>query len=178
MMHSIRYADSSDARRLAALAEETFREAFGSMNAVEDMDLHCQTSYGEAIQLAEISDSRRVTLVCEDDGSMIAYAQLRWVEAPSCVSAKNPGEIQRLYVAKSWHGKGIAQDLMSACIEEMEKRDSDVVWLGVWERNPRAIAFYRKFGFLEVGDHVFPLGRDPQRDIIMARPVSATTQSA
>jgi ribosomal protein S18 acetylase RimI-like enzyme len=60
---------------------------------------------------------------------------------------------------------------MNACIEEMSLHRSDVVWLGVWERNPRAIAFYRKFGFREVGTHVFPLGNDPQRDIVMARPV-------
>jgi ribosomal protein S18 acetylase RimI-like enzyme len=46
-----------------------------------------------------------------------------------------------------------------------------VVWLGVWERNPKAIAFYKKFGFREVGAHVFPLGSDPQRDVVMARPV-------
>ena len=53
-MPSIRYARPSDAKRLAALAEETFRDTFGSVNAAEDMNLHCRTSYGEAIQLAEI----------------------------------------------------------------------------------------------------------------------------
>ncbi len=177
-MQSIRYANPSDAKNLAALAEATFRETFGSMNTVEDMNLHCRTSFGGAIQSAEISDSNRVTLVCEDGGTLIAFAQLRWAEAPGCVSAVNPGEIQRLYVAKSWHGKGVAQELMTACIKEMETRQSDVVWLGVWERNPRAIAFYRKFGFAEVGSHVFPLGTDPQRDIIMVRPVSTSTPGA
>jgi ribosomal protein S18 acetylase RimI-like enzyme len=171
-MSSIRYARPSDAKRLAALAEETFRDTFASVNAVEDMNLHCRTSYGEAIQLAEISNAAMATLLCEEGGDLTAFAQLRWSEAPGCVSAKNPGEIQRLYVAKSWHGKGVARDLMAACIREMEGRQSDVAWLGVWERNPRAIAFYKKFGFVEVGDHVFPLGTDPQRDIIMSRPVS------
>ena len=177
-MQPIRYANPSDAKNLAALAEETFRETFSSMNTAEDMNLHCKKSYSEAIQSAEISDSNVATLVCEDGGVLIAFAQLRWSQAPSCVFAKSPGEIQRLYVAKSWHGKGIAQDLMTTCIEEMEKRQSDVVWLGVWERNPRAIAFYKKIGFAEVGSHVFPLGTDPQRDIIMVRPTSIATPSA
>jgi diamine N-acetyltransferase len=171
-MPSIRYARPSDAARLAALAEETFRDTFGGVNAVEDMDLHCRTSYGEDIQSAEISDAGMATLLCEEGGDLAAFAQLRWAGAPGCVSANSPGEIQRLYVAKPWHGKGVAHDLMAACIREMEGRQSDVVWLGVWERNPRAIAFYRKFGFVEVGDHVFPLGTDPQRDVIMARAVS------
>lgn len=174
-MRRIRYASPSDAERLAALAEETFRATFGSMNTVEDMNLHCRASYGREVQSAEISNSGMVTLVCEDDGTLIAFAQLRWSEAPGCVSATSPGEIQRLYVAQPWHGRGIAQDLMTACMKEMRMRDSDVVWLGVWERNPRAIAFYRKLGFVEAGSHVLPLGTDPQRDIIMVRPVSTPT---
>ena len=60
---------------------------------------------------------------------------------------------------------------MNASIDRIRERGSDLVWLGVWERNPRAISFYRKNGFVEVGSHVFRLGNDPQRDIIMARSV-------
>jgi ribosomal protein S18 acetylase RimI-like enzyme len=169
----IRHAIPADAMELSALAEQTFREAFRSTNTVEDMDMHCRARYGEAIQRTEISNPAMVTLLCESDGSLIAFAQLRWPAAPDCVPAQCPGEIQRFYVSASWHGKGVAHDLMTACIEEIEKRQFDVVWLGVWEHNPRAIAFYQKFGFREVGSHVFPLGTDPQRDLIMVRPVSS-----
>jgi ribosomal protein S18 acetylase RimI-like enzyme len=69
-------------------------------------------------------------------------------------------------------GKGAAHELMNACVDEMVHRGSDVIWLGVWDRNPGAIAFYKKFNFREIGEHVFPLGTDPQRDIVMARPVA------
>ncbi|HKU13259.1 MAG TPA: GNAT family N-acetyltransferase [Steroidobacteraceae bacterium] len=141
------------------------------MNTAADMDLHCRTSYGEALQADEIGNPQMVTLLSEAAGRLAGYAQLRWDGTPECVVAGSPGEIQRLYVAGEWHGKGVAQQLMSAAIAEMELRGSDVVWLGVWERNPRAIAFYRKFGFVEVGTQIFRLGRDPQRDIVMARPV-------
>ena len=113
-----------------------------------------------------------VTLLCEHGERLVGFAQLRWGEAPSCVVAEAPGEVQRLYVARDCHGKGVAHDLMNACMDEMRFHRSDVVWLGVWERNPRAIAFYKKFGFLEVGVHVFPLGSDPQRDIVMSRPAT------
>lgn len=176
-MEDIRLANTSDAKNLAALAEETFRETFGSMNTAEDMALHCRTSYGEAMQSEEISNPNMVTLVCEVGGNLIAFAQLRWSGAPSCVTAKNPGEIQRLYVAKTWHGKGLAQELMAACLQQINTRNADAVWLGVWEQNPRAIAFYKKFGFEEVGSHVFPLGTDPQRDIIMVRPMPADART-
>jgi diamine N-acetyltransferase len=94
------------------------------------------------------------------------------------VSANAPGEIQRLYVADQWHGKGIAQELMRACLEELMRHGSDAVWLGVWEHNPRAIAFYKKIGFVEAGDHIFPLGRDPQRDVIMVKRLSGKVSGA
>lgn len=172
-MYAIRKANLGDARALADVAESTFRATFGPMNTAGHMSAHCRDSYGESIQSAEISNAGMVTLVCEVDGKLIGYAQTRWGEAPDCVPAGNPGEIHRLYVVAAWHGMGIAQALMDACIDEMTQKGSDVVWLGVWERNPRAIAFYGKLGFVEVGDHVFPLGGDSQRDIVMARQVTA-----
>ena len=172
-MTSIRQAVPSDASALAVLAERTFRDTFEAMNSAEDMAMHCSLTYGEAQQSAEISYPAMLTLVCEEDGQLIAFAQMRWEHAPACIVARNPGEIQRLYVDRPWHGKGIAQALMAACLREMETRACDVIWLGVWERNWRAQAFYRKFGFIEVGDHVFMLGSDAQRDLILVRPAGS-----
>ena len=136
------------------------------------MALHCQASYGKAIQLGEIADPDMLTLVAEEAGELIGFAQMRWGTAPACVPGNLPGEIQRLYVKSSWHGKGVAQELMAACIVAMADRNTDTIWLGVWEHNPRAIRFYGKFGFVEVGEHVFPVGADPQRDILLARPAA------
>lgn len=170
-MPTIREAKLEDARALAELAERTFRDTFGPVNRPEDMALHCATTYGEALQSAEIADPQRLTLVAEDGASLVGFAQLRWGTAPPCVLAKHPGELQRLYVIAPWHGRGLAQALMKTSLDAMRKRGSDVAWLGVWEHNPRAIAFYKKLGFVEVGEHVFPLGTDPQRDLVMARPI-------
>lgn len=167
-MHIIRAARLSDAKKLAELAERTFRSTFAAQNTDENMDMYCQSSYGEVIQAEEISSSECESIVVEYKQDLIAYAQMRWGMPPECVSANEPGEIQRLYVDKIWHGKGLAQELMMACLDKMKKRHSDVVWLGVWEENPRAISFYRKFNFKEVGNHIFSLGQDPQKDIIMA----------
>jgi diamine N-acetyltransferase len=174
---TIRTAQRGDAAPLAALAEATFRDAFSEVNTVEDMSLHCLTYYSEALQAAEIANPAMLTLLCEHGARPVGFAQLRWGEAPKCIVPKcivagAPGEIQRLYLVGDFHGKGVAQDLMQACLDGIALRRSDVVWLGVWERNLRAIAFYKKFGFVEVGEHIFTVGRDPQRDILMARPVS------
>ena len=177
-MPTLRKANHRDAGQLAKLAESTFRDTFGAANAVEEMDLHCRISYSAAIQAGEIANPERVILLSEEGGRLVGFAQLRWGSAPACVVAAAPGEIQRLYVAADWHGKGVACQLMRACLDELQARARDVVWLGVWEHNPRALAFYRKYGFVEVGDHVFPVGGDPQRDIVMARGLDRSCPAA
>jgi ribosomal protein S18 acetylase RimI-like enzyme len=168
-LHIIRKAIRSDAAALSWFAERTFREAFGAANTAGNMDAHCRGSYSEDVQAREIACANRVTLLAEHGEEIVGFAQLRWGKAPKCVQGNSPGEIQRLYVASTWQGMGVAQTLMAACLEELRLRGSDAAWLGVWERNPRAIAFYRKSGFAERGDQIFPLGHDPQRDIVMAR---------
>ena len=169
-MPLIRSATHEDSAALAALAEATFRDTFAASNSAENMDAHCRASYGEAQQAREIADTAMQSFVAERDGALVAYAQLRFGPAPACVPATRPGEILRLYVHRDWHGRGLAQRLMDTCLATLRARGADAAWLGVWEHNPRAIAFYRKYGFTEVGDHVFPVGDDPQRDIVMMRP--------
>lgn len=171
MMLTVRRAEPSDASPLADLAERTFRATFGTANARENMDAHCARMYGAAIQAAEIADPEIETFVCDDGPRPVGYAQLRWGAAPPCVPAKRPAEIQRIYVDQPWHGKGIAQALMSQVLAAAMRGHADQIWLGVWENNPRAIAFYLRSGFKKVGHHVFQLGDDPQHDWILCRDV-------
>jgi diamine N-acetyltransferase len=165
----IRRANHDDARPLSILAESTFRQAFGSANTLENMTNHCRAKYSESIQALEISDPKSLTLLAECENKLIGFAQIRWRGAPSFVRGEVPSEIQRFYVLSEWHGKDVATNLIKACFDEIKTRGSDLVWLGVWERNARAIAFYKKLGFIEQGEQVFNLGSDPQRDIVMAR---------
>lgn len=167
----IRKADQCDAAALALIAEQTFRSTFADANSAEDMDLHCRKSFGEAMQAKEINNPSIITLLCEEEEALIGFAQLRLAQAPDFVAADTPVEIQRLYITEQWHGKGVAQALMAACIDEALRLSSDAIWLGVWERNPRAISFYNKCGFLEAGEHRFQLGSDMQRDVVMVKPL-------
>lgn len=82
-----------------------------------------------------------------------------------------PLELKRLYVARAWHGRGVAQALMNAVLDAARARGAKTLWLGVWERNPRAVAFYEKYGFTRVGEHSFILGSDVQTDWVLARPL-------
>jgi ribosomal protein S18 acetylase RimI-like enzyme len=164
---TIRRAVPADAAPLAALAESTFRETFAADNSRADMDLHCTRNFGAELQSREIADPQFITLLAEIGEHLVGFAQLRLAQSLSCVPGVRPVELHRIYVASEWHGRGVAISLMREVIGAAAGGGCDCIWLGVWERNPRAIAFYRKQGFHVVGDHTFMLGQDRQRDLVL-----------
>lgn len=162
----------ADAAALAELAERTFHDAFAADNRPEDIAQHAARAYGSLQQGRELADANIVTLLARKGDELAGYAQLRSGPVPSCVEGNAPIELWRFYVDQRWHGQGIAQSLMSRVDEEAYRVGARTLWLGVWERNERAKAFYRKCGFVDVGTKVFILGTDAQTDRIMARPVA------
>ncbi|MEL7068405.1 MAG: N-acetyltransferase [Cyanobacteria bacterium J06581_3] len=166
-MITIRQAQSDDAEVLARVAEHTFRETFATEDNLADMELYCSENFGTEIQRQEILEANCVTLLAEVDSRVVAFAQVLLRSPKDCVAAEHPSELNRLYVEKEWHGRGVAHKLMSGILSTAADAGAGHIWLGVWEHNPRAIAFYGKYGFSVVGEHVFQFGSDPQRDLIM-----------
>lgn len=171
---TIRRARPEDAAALAELAERTFREAFAASNDPTDMEIHCGERFGEEIQAREIADPGCVTLVAEAEDELIGFAQVRLDAPMDCVSARRPAELYRIYVLNAWHGRGIAQQIMDHAMTVAAGHGSDRIWLGVWEENRRAMAFYRKCEFEVVGAHEFRFGTDLQQDLVMVTDVRNT----
>ncbi len=163
----IRRAEPQDAAALAELATRTFRDTFGADNRPEDLEVHLAEAYGETRQLRELLAADVRTLVAVNGGALVAFAQLRDGDQPGSVTAADAVELWRFYVDRPWHGQGVAQRLMRAVLGEARAMGAESVWLGVWEHNPRALAFYREFGFVAVGVHEFLLGQDRQNDVVM-----------
>lgn len=163
----IRQASTDDASRLAEFGRRVFAETFGPRNTPENMSAYLASAFGETKQRSEIGDPDGITLVSED-GSLNGYAQLRLTRVPKCVPDRGAIELIRFYVDASQQGRGLAHELMTATLAAAAERASSV-WLGVWEHNARAIAFYSKWHFVDVGSHVFMLGADEQTDRIMWR---------
>src|SRR5687768_18334547 len=167
----VRRALPEDAAALAGLAARTFYDTFADSNSAEDMEAFLTATYSEAIQLAEIMDPLMTTLLAEIDGELGGFAQILAGEPPYCVKGESPIEIKRFYVAKAYHGSGAAQALMRSAEETAREAGAKTLWLGVWEHNDRALAFYRKTRFSPVGRKAFLVGSDLQTDVVLERPL-------
>jgi diamine N-acetyltransferase len=163
----IRRATVADAGLLAELGASTFSETFAAANKFEDMAAYLKTSFSPAKQTEELLDPLSRFLIAECDQEAVGYAKLQESKAPECVTGGQPIELVRLYVSREWLGRGLGQVLMEACLKEVREGGYQTVWLGVWEHNGRAQSFYKKWGFQEVGHHIFRLGSDPQTDLVM-----------
>jgi len=164
---NIRYGTTADAKMLSELGARTFYDTFAKDNTPENMAAHLKRSFSPEIQFAELSSRENIFLIVENESEPIGYAQLILDSEEDTLAGTKPLEIRRIYATQEYLGKGVGKALMQAAIQEARERDCDSVWLGVWEKNPRAIDFYKKWGFKEVGMHTFKVGDDPQRDFVM-----------
>jgi ribosomal protein S18 acetylase RimI-like enzyme len=166
---AIRRATLADAAPLAEFGARTFRDTFAADNTPEDMDAYLSASFGPDIQRAQLSDPRVIVIIAEIDAALAGYAMLSSGEVPECIASSSAVELVRLYAAKEWLGRGVGDALMGACLDAA--RGYETIWLGVWERNHRAQAFYRRWGFRLAGTHAFLLGDDRQTDLVMERKI-------
>jgi len=167
----IRLAVPQDAATLAALGKKTFIDAFAADNTAENLSLFVEQNYSEVKQAREIADPERRIFIAWENDQAVGYSHLRLGNPDVCIQGLQPIEMVRLYVDRAWHAKGVAHQLMEHAIGVATELGRKTLWLGVWERNLRAQAFYRKWGFREVGTHVFWVGNDPQRDLILEKEI-------
>jgi len=164
---NIRYGTTDDAEMLSELGARTFYDTFAKDNTSENIEAYLKASFSPEIQFRELSQPDNIFLIVEDEITPIGYAQLIVNSKDEAIKRIRPLEIRRIYSTQEYLGKGVGKELMQATIREARKRGCDCVWLGVWEKNKRAIDFYKKWGFREVGTHLFSVGDDPQNDYVM-----------
>ena len=164
---AIRRGSVADAAELAAFAAKCFEETYSADNNPDDLRAHLDNSYGLAQQTAELADPLVLTILARSNGELVAYAQVRRNTPPLCVTHAAPVELHRFYVDQRAHGSGLASDLMEAVLQAARELQGRHIWLGVWERNPRAIAFYKKEKFVDVGSTFCMVGPDKQSDRVL-----------
>ncbi len=168
-MVTIRQAFINDLQLIAGLSRQTFLDTFSEQNTAEDMRLYLENNFNGNAIADELADTNAVFLIAELKGNAVGYAKLL-LNSPLPVNHGVIGlEISRIYCINAAIGTGVGQSLMNRSMDIARQNICDMMWLGVWERNERAIKFYLKNGFKKTGEHIFMLGNDQQNDWSMAK---------
>ena len=152
---------------LALAARCLFEEAFGPDNDAAVLRDYLDAAFTPEVLSREIVEDGSSFLVATDGSDIVAYSRVR--RNPEADEWLGPVhiEIHRFYVYKSHHGTGLADRLMDAVLTSVAS--GCWIWLGVWEKNPRAIRFYQRYGFETFAQHPFRLGTEVQNDLLMRR---------
>lgn len=166
---NVRFATKEDAPMVAELSRRTFYDTFAAQNSNEDMDKFMNEQFTQERLMEEVGAPSNIFIIAETGGEAGGYARMREFGAPEILGDLPSIEIARIYALQSMIGKGIGNALMKRCIEIAYEMGKRVIWLGVWEKNERAIGFYTKWGFEKFDEHDFVLGNDVQRDWLMKK---------
>jgi ribosomal protein S18 acetylase RimI-like enzyme len=162
-------ATAEDAESIADLSRVTFYETFAGQNTRENMDKFMNEQFTRENLMKEVGADGNIFLVAEVEGDMIGYARMREALAPPGLNDLPTIELARIYAVQSRIGKGVGSALMEKCIEMAKQQHKKSIWLGVWEKNQHAIAFYQRWGFEKFSEHDFVLGDDVQTDWLMKK---------
>jgi ribosomal protein S18 acetylase RimI-like enzyme len=165
----IRQANIEDLAGLQAIGRETFTESYSDGNTEENMAAYLDSGFSGVKLKSELQNENSQFYFAEKDGEIIGYLKVNFGNAQSEKEDPNSIEIERIYVLQKYHGKQVGALLYEQALAIAKARKSPYLWLGVWEMNPRAIRFYEKNGFVEFGEHIFQLGEDAQRDVLMKK---------
>ncbi len=166
---TIRYATADDAELIADLSRKTFYQTFGHVNTKENMDKFMNGQFSREKLIKEVAERGNIFLLAFDGDSAVGYAAMKEGRKFPEFNDKDSLEIARIYAVNTYIGTGVGQQLMRQCIFIAKELKKEIVWLGVWEKNPRAIAFYTKWGFEKFNEHNFLLGDDVQRDWLLMK---------
>ena len=164
----IREATLTDAKTLAEIGQRTFVDTYAHLNTPENIVKYLEGKFTEEQLIAELSEPETVFFVDENtDSELISYAKIRvnLAEMPDPKAI----EIERIYVSKDAQSQGLGKAMLQACCQKAKALSYETIWLGVWEKNTKALGFYKKMGFEIFGKHNFQLGDDAQTDLLMKK---------
>jgi diamine N-acetyltransferase len=163
----IRKAGLNDLAQLQTISKRTFLEAFTAGNKEEDLKKYIEKSFSAEKLAEELNNKNSEFYLASLNNDTIGYLKLNFGPAQTELKEDKAIEIERIYVLSAFYGRNAGQALYQKVIEIATVLSASYVWLGVWEKNPRAISFYKKNGFVAFDKHVFKLGDDEQIDIMM-----------
>lgn len=169
MKSIIRECTSDDTHKLHELSCKTFSETFSFANTPTNMKAYLEQAFDTDKLRNELSNSSSLFYFLYADEELAGYMKLNECAAQTDNNDPKSIEIERIYVAEEFKGKGFGSTLLNKAFDIARARNKSYIWLGVWEKNYKAISFYKKNGLYVVGDHPFFVGEDEQIDLVMRK---------
>ncbi|MFN3298647.1 MAG: GNAT family N-acetyltransferase [Sediminibacterium sp.] len=159
--------DVDDVIQLQQISRITFSETFAEHNTEEDLNKYLQEQLSLNKLVEELNNNYSEFYFASENERVIGYLKLNWEKAQTELIDEAAFEIERIYILKEYFGKGLGQFILDHAIIIGKAHQPTFIWLGVWEKNSRAIRFYEKNGFKIFSSHLFTLGNDIQTDLLM-----------
>ena len=167
----VRRAVVADAGALSEVGTATFHLACPPNTPQADIDLFVSEWLSPDAFTGHLIDPKSFCFIAEAEGSAVGYSMFYHARAPAFVPGTNPIELKKLYVLPGWHGRGVAKRLVGLGEGEASRRGYETMWLSVSEVNAKALSFYHRMGFREVGRRDFLVGNDVQKDKILSKSI-------
>jgi diamine N-acetyltransferase len=152
---------------LLNLGRKTFIESFAAQNTEENLNNYLDQAFNRATLTQELTEPASQIYIAYYQAQPVGYLKLNIDRTPAALQPARALEIQRIYVLQAFQGQKIGNLFMQKAIDTARLHHLDYVWLGVWEHNPRAIAFYQRWGFEIFSSYIFTLGNEAQTDYLM-----------
>jgi len=157
----------NDVEKLQEIGKQTFFETFSEENTGENMEKYLAEGFSLNKLISELKNKNSEFYFAEISKHVVGYLKLNFAASQTELKDEGSLEIERIYVLKEYQGKKVGQLLYEKALTIAKEKKVNYIWLGVWEKNSKAILFYKKNGFVEFDKHVFKLGDEEQIDIMM-----------
>jgi ribosomal protein S18 acetylase RimI-like enzyme len=159
-----------DAGVLQKISEQTYYDAFKDFTSKETMQQYLTDAFSVPKLKQELANPHSKFYLLYADDTLAGYLKINRYDAQTHLNDACALEVERIYLIGSMQKKGLGHLLMNKAIEfAIEAENIEYIWLGVWDKNEDAIAFYEKNGFQIVGMHPFYMGHEEQSDYIMRK---------
>lgn len=163
----IQKVEIPDVLELQRISQQTFYETFHEYNTEENMKNYLTTHFSLENLSSELVDRNSEFYFAKLNDKIIGYLKINFGNAQTERINPSALEIERIYLIEKFQGRKIGIQLLQKAIYIAQQKNLNFVWLGVWEKNTKAIDFYKNNGFIEFDKHIFTLGSDEQLDILM-----------
>jgi GNAT superfamily N-acetyltransferase len=166
-MIDLRLCTSSDLDELVWISKTTYYDTFKDSNTTRDMEIYLEKNMSHHTLEKELAHPNSFFYFVTVEGQLAGYFKINRGDAQIEQFNANSVELERFYLLEEYKGKNIATLMLGKVIDIARSEEADFLWLGVWERNFRAMRFYEKNGFVKFGKHDFVMGEDVQTDYLM-----------